>query len=183
MQSPSDSSFLELNHKPRWAFENPPQGSSPDFLPGQLLLAVPFISLPSCWTHQEQLGALLLSSPPHTFPNSIFLLITMLYEHQMLPNDSLNCITVHEMISKDLFKSHSVWVQAAFRGNQRHLFSIFKGCTQGRAAHYVFLHLRTLQEHTRYRSFCRSKLTAKYFERNKAFSSIHNSPFSQFNHS
>lgn len=32
-------------------------------------------------------------SPPHTFPNSIFLLITMLYEHQMLPNDSLNCLS------------------------------------------------------------------------------------------
>lgn len=53
----------------------------------------PFISFPSCWTQQEQLGALLLSSPPHTFPNSIFLLISMLYEHQMLPNDSLNFLS------------------------------------------------------------------------------------------
>lgn len=53
----------------------------------------PFISFSSCWTQQEQLGTLLLSSPPCTFPNSIFLLITMLYEHQMLPNDSLNCIS------------------------------------------------------------------------------------------
>lgn len=53
----------------------------------------PFIGVPSCWTQQEQLGTLLLSSTPRTVPNSIFLLITMLYEHQMLPNDSLNCIS------------------------------------------------------------------------------------------
>lgn len=53
----------------------------------------PFISFPSCWTQQEQLGTLLVCSPPHTFPNSIFLLISMLYEHQMLPNDSLNCLS------------------------------------------------------------------------------------------
>lgn len=36
---------------------------SSDSPPGRLLLACPFISFPSCWTQQEQLGALLLSSP------------------------------------------------------------------------------------------------------------------------
>lgn len=60
--------------------------------PGRLLLAYPFISFSSCWTQQEQLGTL---PPPllntHTSPNSIFPLITLLYENQMLPNGSLNC--------------------------------------------------------------------------------------------
>lgn len=90
------SLWLLICGRQRWAqmsWWNPLQGSSPHFPPGRLLLAVPLLASLHAGHNRNSLAPPSSLHPPCTFPNSIFLLITMLFEHQMLPNNSHNCVS------------------------------------------------------------------------------------------